>query len=297
MAFQKYMQQTYGQNSVTAAAHSSGPYSLSGVMRDLILTDSVYSYPAYIPNTMLGINEVYEVYNSITEFFKAPFISDIQKYYDGNIHLSELNQRLIDTLNATTGDAIAHDMIKDNILSSIENDSDYSINKILRYNDVFKWKPKSPTRIFYCKADDQVPYMNSVVAIDTMYSRGADPNLVKAVDVDSTLIHTECVPPAFTSTILFFAGYQDTDLSLTDFKDNTLEIYPNPVNDKLYIKGNNTKGLKLSIWDMKGEKVVPKQSVKSESGMDVSRLENGMYIVRFESDGGSSKYQKIVVQN
>jgi dienelactone hydrolase len=40
--------------TVTAAAPLSGPYSISGVMRNLILTDTVYYDPAYIPNTALS---------------------------------------------------------------------------------------------------------------------------------------------------------------------------------------------------------------------------------------------------
>lgn len=297
MAFHKYMQETYGANSVTAAAHNSGPYSLSGVMRDLILTDSVYMYPAYIPNTLLGMNEVYEVFSSVDEVFKTPFVSDIQMYYDGGISLTVLNSRLFDTLIATTGGAIAHDMIKNSVLSGIENDSDYIINKILRYNDVYNWVPESPTRIFYCKADDQVPYLNSIVAIDTMYANGADTDMVKAVDVGSTFNHTDCVTPAFTQTIFFFGGLMDTDLGMPTFETSTLKIYPNPVNNRLYIKGDNIKDLKLSVWNMEGKKMIVHQPVQSKEGVDVSGLENGMYIVRFETKNGDVKYQKVIVQN
>jgi hypothetical protein len=61
------METAKGATSVTAAAHLSGPYSLSGAMRDLILSETEYSYPAYIPNTVLGFNEAYGIYNNLSE--------------------------------------------------------------------------------------------------------------------------------------------------------------------------------------------------------------------------------------
>lgn len=297
MAFHKYMQETYGPSAVTAAADNSGPYSLSGVMRDLIITDSVYMYPGYIPNTALGLNEYYGIFSSIGDFFKAPFVPDIQKYYDGVISLTDLNTRLFDTLISTTGDTIAHDMIIDSIFLKIKNDPDYIVNKALRYNDVYNWVPLSPTRLFYCKADNQVPYKNAVVTIDTMYALGADPNLVKAKDVDSTLNHAECVTPAFTQTVLFFLGYQQTTLGVTKFDKTVVKIYPNPADTKLYIKGNATQGIRLSIWDMGGGEIISNQAINPKKGVDVSRLRNGLYIVQFKSNTGGISYQRLVVRH
>lgn len=296
MAFHRYMQETYGEQTVTAAAHNSGPYSLSGAMRDLILVDSAYSYPAYIPNTMLGMNEVYEMYTDINEFFNPEYTQDIQKYYDGEISLTTLNARIIDTLVAYNGASVAHHMIKNNVLLEITNNPSYIINQILRDNDVYKWQPKSPTRIFYCKADDQVPYVNSIIALDTMYAEGADPNLVKAVDVDSTLNHTGCVTPAFTQTILFFAGFQSTTLATTTIENGDLHIYPNPVNDKFYVKGDVTDEMTISIWDLNGKLMMYGQSINAIDGIDVSSFENGIYVIQLKMANGNVSYQKISVR-
>ncbi len=296
MAFHKYMQETYGEQSVTAATHNSGPYSLSGVMRDLILVDSAYSYPAYIPNTMLGMNEVYEMYNDINEFFKPEYLQNIQAYYDGTLSLTSLNDRIIDTLIAYNGASIAHHMIKDNILLEIENNPNYVINQILKDNDVYKWVPKSPTRIFYCKKDDQVPYRNSIVAIDTMYADGADPNLVKIVDVDSTLNHTGCVTPAFTQTIIFFMGYQSTTLETNSLEANTLRVYPNPTNNKFYVEGNVTGEMAVSIWDLNGKELMTSRPIDLLDGVDVSSFEDGIYVIRIELAKGNVNYQKIMIR-
>jgi len=47
-----------GEFTVTAAAPMSGPYSIGDVMRSLILSNDVYYYPAYIPNTALSYQTV-----------------------------------------------------------------------------------------------------------------------------------------------------------------------------------------------------------------------------------------------
>lgn len=296
MAFHKYMQSTYGAGSVTAAAHNSGPYSLSGVMRDLILVDSAYNYPAYIPNTMLGMNEHYEMYSDINDFFKPEFISDIQAYYDGNLKLTALNARIIDTLVTNYGSSISHYMIKDAVLSEIENNPSYIVNQILRDNDVYDWKPESPTRIFYCKADDQVPYKNSVVAIDTMYANGTDQNLVKAIDLDSTQDHAGCVQPAFTQTILFFANYQSTTLKTDVIENVSFTVFPNPANNRLFISGDMTEKISIAVYDMNGKQVVNLQKVDMANGVDVSSLENGIYLVSILSDKQLVKFEKLVIQ-
>ena len=295
MAFHKYMQETYGDSAVTAATHNSGPYSLSGVMRDLILVDSAYSYPGYIPNTVLGMNEVYEMITDLNTFFKAPYVPDIQLYYDGDIELTMLNARLIDSLIAHNGSAVAHHMIEDSILLQIENNPNYIINQILRDNDVYKWIPKSPTRILYCKADDQVPYLNSVVAIDTMYALGADPNLVQATDLNSTLNHSGCVTPAFTQTILFFSGYQSTDLGTKLFEKTAFQIYPNPANNKLNFKGDTSGKISVSLWSINGKQLINNKVIEPKEGLDVSGFESGTYILRIESKNGGVSHQKIVL--
>ncbi|MCB0636640.1 MAG: hypothetical protein KDC54_08485, partial [Lewinella sp.] len=56
--------------TVTAASHLSGPYSISGTMRDLILSDEAYGYVAYLPNTILSYHTVYGLYEGLDAFFK-----------------------------------------------------------------------------------------------------------------------------------------------------------------------------------------------------------------------------------
>lgn len=297
MAFQKGMQENFGAKSVSAASHMSGPYSLSGVMRDLILSDQTYFVPAYIPNTVLGMNAVYHVFDSIPQFFKPGYATDIQQYYDGKIGLIDLNTKLITRLLNQAGAIVPKNMIREDILDSIVNRPDYIMNKILKENDVCNWKPESPTEILYCRADNQVPYLNSIVALDSMYARGADSVLVKAIDVFSAGSHATCVTPAFKETIRFFASYQSISSTKTSKqKYQSIAISPNPAHTTIFINDSHQDNVNVSIWDLNGrERAVYSQNNISK-GIDISRLENGLYIVRVTDNTGNTFTTKLIVQ-
>lgn len=75
--------------TVTAAAPMSGPYSISGVMRNLILTDAVYYYPAYIPNTALSYQTVYgNIFTQPSDIFRPAYAGVITQFYAGQITLT-----------------------------------------------------------------------------------------------------------------------------------------------------------------------------------------------------------------
>lgn len=295
MSFHKEMQNKYGPSSVTAAAHNSGPYSLSGVMRDLVINDSVYSSPAYIPNTVLGLNEVYEMYSNLDEFFKPEFINVVQKYYNGEISLFLLNQNLILTLNSLYGEAIANKMIINSVMDEFINNPDYIINKVLRDNDVFDWTPESPTRLFYCKADDQVPYKNAIEAINKMYSNGADQQLVQAIDLGESLDHGGCYYPSLFETMLFFDNYKDNTSGVEDIKGINITIFPNPTSKKILLDGNSDGNVNVKIFDMNGKLKVDISSHNLTNEIDVSSLDNGVYIIQIENKEGATSYRKFVV--
>ncbi|MBC7886164.1 MAG: T9SS type A sorting domain-containing protein [Saprospiraceae bacterium] len=294
MALHKYFEEFQGSTSVTAAAHLSGPYSLSGVMRNLILGDVPYFYPAYIPNTVLGFNEVYgNLYADLGEFFKSEYVPDILKYYNGTSTLTTLNTKLIQLLQANTGASVGGRMIRDDVKAEIIANPDHPANKILKENDLYDWAPQVPTRIFYCTADDQVPFLNSVIARDTMLANGAP--LLSVTDVSPNSTHGQCVTPALTSTVLFFLGLQKITTGIADdFTNNNITIYPNPVLDILSIDGLNEKET-VTIFNADGQIITQKVSNGSTiSNMDTSQMTDGVYIVMIQASDGRTQTHKLV---
>ncbi len=295
MAYHQHVQKASGATAVTAAAHLSGPYSLSGVMRDLILGEAAYNYPAYVPNTVLGFNEVYNIYNELGEFFKPEYVSDISSYYNGTLSLFNMNARLVQKLIANTGASVGGRLIRDDVMADIRSNPNHKLNQILKENDLFRWKPESPTRIFYCKADDQVPYLNSVVARDSMYARGTSNTLLQVVDINSNANHSTCFTPALTNTLLFFLSFQRITTSTQDGTiSDLMTLYPNPTSDYVFLKGD-TEVTQVIIWDLDGKQRI-NTPYYSGDVISTKDLESGTYIVTLINDNGVISNQKLLIK-
>ncbi|MCB0529083.1 MAG: T9SS type A sorting domain-containing protein [Saprospiraceae bacterium] len=285
-----------GEFTVTAAAHLSGPYSIGEVMRSLILSDDIYYYPAYLPNTILSYQTVYGgLFDQIGDVFRQPYATAIADFYTGALTLDQLNSQLIASLTSIEGASRPLRMLQPDIVQEVTNDPNHPFNVALRDNDVYDWAPEAPTRIFYCMADDQVPYQNSLLARDTMLARGAA-NLV-ATDVDPTADHGGCVVPALTYTVFFFAGYQEIGalLAASDPDVQPLSLRPNPAASAIYFDQLSPGG-SLRITDISGRVRMALEVTGTQAHLDVSALENGLYIVQYQHDG-VFRQAKLAVQH
>ncbi|WP_254412521.1 DUF7948 domain-containing protein [Dyadobacter diqingensis] len=80
-----------------------------------------------------------------------------------------------------------------------------------------------------------------------------------------------------------------------DSKGVPVSIYPNPSSDKIYIKDIRISEIReVSIIDMNGHIVYSSQAVDSD-GINVSKLPQGIYILRVKQINGTSSNHKIVI--
>ncbi|MBO5810214.1 MAG: agmatine deiminase family protein [Bacteroidales bacterium] len=70
-----------------------------------------------------------------------------------------------------------------------------------------------------------------------------------------------------------------------------VELYPNPVNDVLTVKGDNI--VKVAIFSALGQEII---SVENRNEIDVTSLNNGLYFVRLVDNKGNTLTKKIVKQ-
>ena len=70
-----------------------------------------------------------------------------------------------------------------------------------------------------------------------------------------------------------------------------VELYPNPVNDVLTVKGDNI--VKVAIFSALGQEII---SVENRNEIDVTSLNNGLYFVRLVDNKGNTLTRKIVKQ-
>ncbi len=272
--------------AVTAAAPMSGPYSVSGVMRDLILSDDVYYYPAYIPNTALSYQTVYgNLFNDVSEVFRPPYDALIKQFQNGTINLSNLNDQLIDLLILSEGACRPRRMLQPDIIQAITSNPNHPINIALAANDTYNdWTPKAPMRLFYCMNDDQVPFRNSLLARDSLQAVGA-PNF-QVQDVMPSANHGQCVVPAATATVIFFLGFQQIGTVGTDdaAAAERLNISPNPAKEAFFIQGLPLPG-QLKLLDFRGKVLLDKTLGPGSHRIALIGLPPGQYVAVFVGDG------------
>ncbi|MCR9099389.1 MAG: T9SS type A sorting domain-containing protein [bacterium] len=273
--------------TVTASAPMSGPYSISGAMRSALLSDEPYFYQGYLAYTALSYNEAYGLFESVEEYFKPPYAAPIEAFYQGETTLSTLNSTLIDLLTTNEGAPIPRYMLQDSLLAALEDEnSDHPILQALEANDVYDWAPQAPTRLYYCTADDQVAFTNSILADSVMNANGA-PDLM-AIDAGSTLNHTECVQPATVAGAIFFLGYRElisnTSAAAPDWN---LRVFPNPVTDILHLQ-ELPSGSTLQLMNTNGQILLEQIVPGPTAALNMSLYPSGLYLLQVNTPEGTA---------
>ncbi len=278
--------------TVTAASHMSGSYSISGAMTDFLLSETPYFFSAYIAYVALSYQTVYgNLYNNISDFFREPYASEIEDYYnnfENGPSLFGLNATLNDQLESEFGEVIPIKMVQDSIVAILQNgDPDHPVNFALRDNDTYRWAPQAPTRLFYCEGDDQVVFTNSIIARDTMIALGATD--LQAINLNSDFDHGQCVTPAFGFTVLFFGGQADIVLSNEELISNQALPFsygPNPARDYILLNWQDEQFPtgQLSILDLQGKRLESIDlSNTNPNQIYIGDLESGLYFLQYRN--------------
>ncbi|MFM9951036.1 MAG: T9SS type A sorting domain-containing protein [Saprospiraceae bacterium] len=287
MALHRSIEQDHSDEfTVTAAAHMSGPYSISGAMRDKILSDDPYYFAAYLPYTVLSYNLAYGLFDDIEEYFKQPYADMIEQFYNEDIDLGELNDMLIDQLELEFGASVTKNMFQDSVLQGVINNPNHPANVALRANDVYEWVPVSPTRLYYCLADDQVTYRNSIIA-DSVMTTVLGATTVDAVNVNPNADHGGCVQPAVTAAIFFFAELQEITVGNNEvIATPRPELYPNPASINFQVK-NAPAGALVQLLTLDGRPVFEASVSGTHQSVALpANIQPGVYIAQVIWDGG-----------
>jgi hypothetical protein len=283
LALQREIQENFGQDfSITASAPMSGPYSISGEMKRNLFRNDPYFYPAYLPYTLLSYQTVYgNIFNSLNEMFKPGYDSLAQAFYTGAISSGQLNNQLISRLTQEFGSSIPRLMFEDSVIQAVQNDPNHPFNVAMRLNDVYEWVPQAPTRLYYCKADDQVFYTNSTFTDSAMRAQGA--SLVSAENAGDSLDHVACAPVAVFRALFFFNGFLPVNnLSLPQ---TSLRVQYDAQAHGLRLQDlpPQPEAVSLQIHDLQGREIW--SSPAQASFLPLPHWPRGLYLLRIRSNG------------
>ena len=262
---------------VAGASHLSGPYSISTSMLDILLSNQEYGNSGYVPHTLLGYNPIYKLYTNLNQVIKPAYLDIVLRRQKEEIGLGQMNALLTTALKKEHGKAIPSFIFQDSVVNNIKNNPNHPVRLALKDNDTYDWVPKAPTRILYCKADEQVGYTNAILADSVMRARGAQNIFIK--DLNSSFSHGQCVEPALLNSVLFFKSLSvSTSLFAVNSKTTDLKVYPNPASNYLYFE-NLPNASKVEWFNLQGQKM---GNVTLDAGNElfIGDLSDGVYLFR-----------------
>ncbi len=89
----------------------------------------------------------------------------------------------------------------------------------------------------------------------------------------------------------------DTSLSIDNFNNQSLKVYPNPAKNTVNVSCANTILQSISITDLLGKKVFFENvEPQSEHSIDVSNLQKGIYFIEAENNLGKKVKTKLLIE-
>ena len=165
MAAVREIEESYSnQLQVTASVPMAGPYSMSGAMRDLMESGQPYPNPGYLPYVLFSYQNIYNLFDDITEVLLPPYSEYLFGMYSGSFSMYSINATLPDN---------PVEIFQDSYYEDFLNDPNHPFNLALIDNDVYDFTPQSPMKLLHCNGDDNIPYENSVIAYNYFVESGA----------------------------------------------------------------------------------------------------------------------------
>ena len=272
--------------NIVASAPCSGPYDLSGIMADTIISPTPYSNPGYIVYLLASYQLAYgNIFNSWSDVLYPPYDTIVPPFFSGNnttLDMGLLNSLIPNQMSL---------LIRDTCLNNFINDS---INKnhpwwrALIDNDNYDWLPLNPLRMYYCTADEQIAYTNALNAESTMNNNGALD--VQAMNMGNN-DHGGCILPALSSAFNWFQNLRTPCNISSSINRNLIsyDVYPNPFTNELNVQF--AEKVNLSVYTMDGKLLINKDDVQNIE-LVTSNWSKGIYIIKAK---GSAAYQNAII--
>lgn len=196
MALTKEIQLNYTDEfTITASAPMSGPYDMDGAQTDYVLADEPYGAPFYLPYLMFAYNEVYQMYDSPSDYLIAPYDTLLPPLFDGNHEGWEVDAVM---------PSIPKQIIKPEVLDDFINNPENPFRIALVDNDLTGWTPTVPITMYYCGGDELVNYQNAINAQDAFILNGS--TTTSLYEPSPSASHTDCAEPCFIFANIWFGS-------------------------------------------------------------------------------------------
>lgn len=162
MSLQKKIEdEAPGEFNLRASSCGAGAYDKTAFMKEIInnQTHGNAGYNRLYLWVLLSYDRIYKLNKPSSYYFKEPWATQITAA-SGDPTKVEINTSF-------------NNILTDSFKKALNDGTDENFIKAVADNNVFNWKPKTPTRLFHGTEDQLVFYFNSVNAEAAMKKQGA----------------------------------------------------------------------------------------------------------------------------
>ncbi|WP_040249307.1 T9SS type A sorting domain-containing protein [Psychroserpens mesophilus] len=267
---------------------------------DLDVLIGIYKFPA--PQRIeIYYNQYDESGSTAVSWIKDTQTVDNTLTRINNIIFADVNndgQPDVVSTDITSGNVTWYNKIKNGVSTpSVISDASIITNPALAYvvdidgdalNDVIVTD--------FSSGDDAIIWFkgNSGASPDATPTTITDNNFqmvdIAIADFDNDMDNDIASVGNFSDTVFWLANDLFT-LGVVSETIEGLKIYPNPTNHILNISTNRNEAINIIVIDVVGKEVL-RESVQSTAKLDVSQLQNGLYIIKFEGSDTTYKFIK-----
>ncbi|MCX8109248.1 MAG: hypothetical protein N3G20_10635 [Verrucomicrobiae bacterium] len=199
MALHRELEEYHSREfGLTASAPMAGAYDLSGVTTEDALSGRPMPNPHYFALLFAGYQSVYRLSASLADILAPPYDTLLPPLLDGYHSGSEINSIMPRDITK---------VLRPDYLERLRRDPNHPLRLALKDNDLYRWTPRAPMRLYHCAGDSDVIFANSQVALACFHARGA--THVTLVDPNSSAGHGSCAQPAFLMAKRWFDSFRN----------------------------------------------------------------------------------------
>lgn len=182
---------------VTASAPMAGAYDLSGTTLDDALSGRPMPNPYYFALLLAAYQNVYHFAGSLTEVLVSPYDATLPPLLTGTSSSGQINDAMTNV--------VTH-VLKPEVVAALGSNPNHPLRVALRENDLYRWTPRAPMRLYHCGGDQDVVFANSQVAYDAFRSRGA--TQVELIEPLPGGDHGACTLPSLEGAKAWFDSFR-----------------------------------------------------------------------------------------
>ena len=156
--------QNINEFNLLASFPMAGPYDLSGIMVDLMLTQEPYGEPYYLPYVLVPYINYYEL-GSLSEYFLPDYAEMFEYLFNGEYSGSYINSIMPE---------IPIEVLLPSVIEDFTNDTSHPLRLKLFENNLWDWSPNADMYLFHGLGDELIPHENSELAYDSFINNGSE---------------------------------------------------------------------------------------------------------------------------